>query len=187
MVDRRNLLKSGGALLACLIFNGKARANPVTHIINMHSDQAGGQVWFDPVGLFVLPGDTVRWIIKNNVHTVASYHPENDNHALRMPRGAQPWNSGYLVNPGDSFEVTMTVPGVYDYYCEPHEQAGMVGRIVVGDIRDPGASDVDAFKDYNLSPNMQTLPPAAQNIFPSPQAIITEKRVHLKHNITNGD
>jgi hypothetical protein len=25
------------------------------------------------------------------------------------------------------------VPGVYDYYCVPHEHAGMVGRIVVGD------------------------------------------------------
>ncbi|WP_370042661.1 plastocyanin/azurin family copper-binding protein [Sinorhizobium fredii] len=23
--------------------------------------------------------------------------------------------------------------GVYDYYCVPHEQAGMVGRIIVGE------------------------------------------------------
>ena len=28
--------------------------------------------------------------------------------------------------------MTFTVEGVYDYYCVPHEHAGMVGRIVVG-------------------------------------------------------
>ena len=34
--------------------------------------------------------------------------------------------------PGEAFEVMLTEPGVYDYYCVPHEHAGMVGRIVVG-------------------------------------------------------
>ena len=29
--------------------------------------------------------------------------------------------------------MTFTDEGVYDYYCVPHEHAGMVGRIVVGD------------------------------------------------------
>ena len=38
--------------------------------------------------------------------------------------------------PGESFAVELTEPGVYDYYCIPHEHAGMVGRIVVGG---PGA------------------------------------------------
>ncbi len=27
--------------------------------------------------------------------------------------------------------MTLTVPGVYDYFCIPHEMAGMLGRIVV--------------------------------------------------------
>ena len=40
--------------------------------------------------------------------------------------------------PGESFEVELTEPGVYDYFCIPHEHAGMVGRIVVGG---PGPDD----------------------------------------------
>ena len=48
-----------------------------------------------------------------------------------------PWDSDFLL-PGDSFALTLTVPGVYDYYCQPHEMAAMVGRIVVGRPGDPG-------------------------------------------------
>ncbi|MDA7965440.1 plastocyanin/azurin family copper-binding protein, partial [Ruegeria sp.] len=32
----------------------------------------------------------------------------------------------------------LTIPGVYDYYCLPHEAAAMVGRIVVGTPDDAG-------------------------------------------------
>ena len=28
--------------------------------------------------------------------------------------------------------LRFTVTGVYDYFCIPHEEAGMVGRIIVG-------------------------------------------------------
>ena len=122
---------SGAPVLAGLILPRAALAAPRTHTIAMESDALGSKVWFDPVGLLGQAGDTIRWEIRHNVHTVAAYHPMNDGHAQRIPDGAAPWNSGYLVNPGDSFEVTLTVPGVYDYYCEPHEFSGMVGRIVV--------------------------------------------------------
>ncbi|KAG1661846.1 hypothetical protein FOA52_011613 [Chlamydomonas sp. UWO 241] len=37
-----------------------------------------------------------------------------------------------LLNaPGEKFSVTLTKPGTYGIYCEPHQGAGMVGRIVV--------------------------------------------------------
>ena len=48
-----------------------------------------------------------------------------------FPTAAKPWNSDYLL-PDETFSVTLTEKGVYDYYCVPHEHAGMVGRIVVG-------------------------------------------------------
>jgi len=165
--------------LACLISNNKAYAEPVTHIIRMESDRNGALVWFDPIGLYVQPGDKIRWVIKSNVHSVASYHPENDNHTLRMPSAAQPWNSGYLVNPGDHFDVILTVPGVYDYYCEPHEQAGMVGRIVVGEISGPGASPFNYFKNTNPPSDWESVPLKAQKMFPSPQRIMADKLIHL--------
>ena len=104
-------------------------------VIEMRSDALGARVWFDPIGLYVEPGTTVRWIVRENVHTTTAYHPHNDSHSLRIPEGAVPWDSGFLVHPGDHFDVTLTVPGVYDYYCTPHEGAGMVGRIVVGKRR----------------------------------------------------
>ena len=106
----------------------------------MKSDTEGSDVWFDPIGVWVEPGQTVRWIVDANVHTTTAYHPKNDGHSLRIPEGATPWDSGFLVNPGDRYDVTLTVPGVYDYFCQPHEAAGMVGRIVVGKPGGPGAN-----------------------------------------------
>lgn len=49
----------------------------------------------------------------------------------RIPEGARPRDSGCLTDPGTIFEVTLEAEGVYDYFCRPHEAAGMVGRIVV--------------------------------------------------------
>src|SRR5690606_13047344 len=93
----------------------------------------GSRVWFDPIRLHVLPGQTVRWINRDpgNSHTVTSYHPSIFDRPQRIPDGAAPWDSDYLL-PGESFAITFTVEGIYDYYCVPHEHAGMVGRIVVG-------------------------------------------------------
>lgn len=36
-----------------------------------------------------------------------------------------------LLRPGETFSVTLTEPGTYRYFCIPHEDGGMVGRIVV--------------------------------------------------------
>src|ERR1700758_3529131 len=138
MLTRREFLKAGGVALAGLAVPSAARiAVPHTsHVsqivkIYMKSDPQGSEVWFDPIGVHIEPGQTVRWIVMENVHTTTAYHPKNDMHSLRIPKDATPWNSGFLVNKGDHFDVTLTVEGVYDYYCMPHEQAGMVGRIVV--------------------------------------------------------
>jgi plastocyanin len=104
----------------------------------MQGNTDGSHVWFDPVGLRVEPGQTIRWINLDpgNSHTATAYHPQNFERPLRIPEGAEPWHSDYLL-PNESFSVTLTVEGVYDFYCVPHEHAGMVGRIVVGQ---PGRS-----------------------------------------------
>jgi plastocyanin len=36
-----------------------------------------------------------------------------------------------LIDPGESFEVTLTEPGTYRFVCLPHENLGMRGTIVV--------------------------------------------------------
>src|SRR3954447_8548465 len=143
----------------------------------MCSDPDGAQVGFDPVGLKVAPGTTVRWAVEANVHTATAYHPANGGHPLRIPEHAAPWDSGYLAEPGETFEVTLTVEGVYDYFCAPHEVAGMVGRIVVGRPGGPGARALD--DAAYARKGWRAVPPAAEAAFPSIDAIMTEGVVRL--------
>lgn len=37
----------------------------------------------------------------------------------------------YLNAPGETYSVKLTAAGEYGYYCEPHQGAGMVGKIIV--------------------------------------------------------
>ena len=147
--------------------------------IFMRSDKLGSEVWFDPIGVYIEPGQTVRWISEENVHTTTAYHPKNNNHSLRIPKNARPWDSGFL-QPGDTFEVLLTVEGVYDYYCMPHEAAGMVGRIIVGKPTGPGSLPFDYYKGKQEATNWQSVPPAAQRAFPGMEQILREKIIRLK-------
>ncbi|HZI28013.1 MAG TPA: plastocyanin/azurin family copper-binding protein [Gemmatimonadaceae bacterium] len=180
--SRREFVKAGGLALAGFglapLFM-KRFSNPgAPEVIEMRSDTMGAHVWFDPIGLYVEPGTTARWIVRDNVHTTTAYHPRNDKHALRIPEGAVPWDSGYLVKPGEYFDVRLDVPGVYDYYCTPHEGAGMVGRIVVGDSRGPGAQPFDYWVDKPGTDGWRRVPDAARTAFPSIKRILSERRVH---------
>ena len=136
----------------------------------MRSNSDGSVVAFDPVGVLTVPGTTVRWICDENVHT----SPENDSHSLRIPKNAQPWASDYLL-PGQGFEVMLTEEGVYDYFCVPHELAGMVGRIIVGKPTGPGGLPFDYF--VSDGHHWQKVPPAAQRAFPAIAEIMEKKTV----------
>lgn len=180
--SRREFLKAGGFVLASLGIAPRLGAGllaaPARKVIEMRSDALGSRVWFDPVGLYVQPGTTVRWIARENVHTTTAYHPKNDHHSLRIPDGAVPWDSGFLVKPGSTFDVTLTVPGVYDYYCIPHEGAGMVGRIVVGKSIGAGAQPFDYWVGKPGTDSWRRVPDAARTAFPSVQRILAERVVH---------
>ena len=188
--SRREFLKAGGLALVgfglvpdrrapvAALLGARFRSAGALEVIEMRSDALGSRVWFDPIGLYVEPGATVRWIVRENVHTATAYHPRNDNHPLRIPERAEPWDSGFLVHPGDHFEVTLTVPGVYDYYCMPHEAVGMVGRIVVGQPLGPGAEPFDYWVGRPGTESWHHVPDAARETFPSIAQILHERRVH---------
>lgn len=178
-LTRREWLQSGGFLLAGLLPGAGAWAGSPTATIRLRSTADGGRVWFDPVGLWVARGTVIRWVNEANVHTVTAYHPSNDSHALRIPPGADPWDSGYLINPGDSFEITLTEPGVYDYYCAPHEAAGMVGRIVVEEPKGPGAMSFGYFLDDPSKSHWKAVPEPARARMPDPGAIMTKRVVRM--------
>ena len=40
-------------------------------------------------------------------------------------------HSDLAFNPGESWEETFATAGTYDFYCEPHRGAGMVGKVIV--------------------------------------------------------
>jgi plastocyanin len=164
---RRFVLAGGGGLLAlaALRLPPAVAAEPV--IIVMTGTPDGSRVWFDPIGLHIMPGQTVRWTNRDkaNSHTATAYAAALDR-PQRLPDKADAWDSGYLL-PDDSFEVTLTEEGVYDYYCLPHEHAGMVGRIVVG--------AVPADEPYQTTEDQ--LPEAVRGAFPTVAAIIEHGEV----------
>jgi plastocyanin len=186
--SRREFLKAGGLALVgfglahrrapgAAILGARLGSAAALEVIEMRSDALGSRVWFDPIGLYVEPGTTVRWLVRENVHTTTAYHPRNDHHPLRIPESAVPWDSGFLVHPGDHFDVTLTIPGVYDYYCMPHEAAGMVGRIVVGESLGPGAEAFDYWTGRPGTDNWRHVPDQARETFPSVARILDERRV----------
>jgi len=73
---------------------------------------------------------------------------------------------GFLVNESDAFEVTLTEAGVYDYYCQPHEFSGMVGRIVVGAAGEASTDWAD-------------VPAVARRAFPDVAEIVARGAVHI--------
>lgn len=87
---------------------------------------------FDPEHVTIRAGETIRWENTSHlVHTVTA-DPELaqvDAHA-QLPEGAEPFDSGD-VEPEQGFERTFDVAGDYRYFCQPHEAAGMTGRITV--------------------------------------------------------
>jgi plastocyanin len=180
MLTRRAILSASGGVFLGVALSGRSVAADVVEI-HMKSDLTGGVVGFDPIGALLQPGQTVRWICEANVHTTTAYSPKNDDHSLRIPKEAQPWASDYLL-PGQKFEVKLTVEGVYDYDCAPHEMAGMVGRLIVGHPSGPGALPFDYFKTEGKT--WVTVPPAAQRAFPTVDEIMREKVVRSALNFS---
>lgn len=83
-------------------------------------------------------GQTIRWtnneptnVPRPMSHTVTAdpavaQRPES----VLLPEGATAFDSGRLT-PGQSFEIVLTVPGEYRYFCRPHELMGHLGSITV--------------------------------------------------------
>jgi plastocyanin len=181
MHRRRDFLQAGGLTLASLAVPAVARGRGSVEI-KMLSSPRGEEAWFDPIGVRIDPGQTVRWIMASpgNPHTATAYHPKNANHSLRIPEAAAPWDSGFLVEPGATFEVALTVEGVYDYFCLPHEAAGMVGRIVVGRGAGAGALPFDYFAGRPGTQAWMAVPEAARLAFPSVAAIVANGAVRRR-------
>ena len=76
-----------------------------------------GEHFFDPSSITIKVGTTVIW--RNNGQQVHDIHARDGS-----------FNSP-LLNPGNTFTFTFTKPGLYPYYCIPHEGDGMIGQVEV--------------------------------------------------------
>ena len=108
------------------------------YVVELHDS------YFDPPGLLLHRGDRVSWLMVSrdpDGHSATAYHPQFDKQ-LRIPETAQPWNSGLLKREGQTFERAFNEKGVYDYFCIPHEDTGMVARIIVEEAIGPGTQSL---------------------------------------------
>ena len=102
------MIEAGEGILAVLLVKPAAGAAADVVEIVMRGKADGSHVWYDPFGIHIEPGQTIRWTNRDpgNSHTVTCYHPEMFDRPLRIPAEAEPWDSDYLL-PDESFSVTL--------------------------------------------------------------------------------
>ncbi|PHQ46165.1 cytochrome Fbr [Halorubrum sp. C3] len=105
------------------------------HVVNMQA------VAFEPEELTIQQDDTVAWEhAAGEPHNVVAYEGE-------IPEDAEYWASGGFeseeaaregweegegaVQSGQSYVHTFEATGTHEYFCVPHEAAGMVGSVIV--------------------------------------------------------
>merc|ERR1711948_192042 len=94
--------------------------------VKLGSD-SGGLV-FEPATVTINKGESVTW--KNNAGFPHNIMFDED----EIPSGANAdalSNEDYLNAPGETVTRTFDVSGSYSYYCEPHQGAGMQGKVIV--------------------------------------------------------
>ncbi|WP_210424179.1 plastocyanin/azurin family copper-binding protein [Halorussus ruber] len=144
---RRQLLRSATtvaattsltALAGCAgVLSENDRTTPVDYTLPEATASAEVEMGPDGTNLFapeivhVEVGGTVTWTNVSANHSATAYAPAHD-YPRRIPEEADPWDTGVIVANGESSSHTFETPGVYDYYCTPHEPFGMVGTVVVG-------------------------------------------------------
>lgn len=79
-----------------------------------------GMLAFEPSTLTISKGDTVRFV--NN--KLAPHNAVFDGHDELS-------HAALAFNPGESWEETFSEAGTFNYWCEPHRGAGMVGKVIV--------------------------------------------------------
>lgn len=94
--------------------------------VEMVTDENGEH--FIPHVVHIEEGGTIEWVLESGSHDTVAYHPDTHGDQQRIPDEGDPWES----DEGETFERTFDVEGVYDYVCTPHEEAGMIGSIIVG-------------------------------------------------------
>ncbi len=96
-----------------------------THIVEMTGDYE-----FVPSSLTIKQGDSVKWILVEKEHEVASGTViETKDGREGVPDYL--WNSDTLRTAKESFTYTFNSTGTFPYYCDSHVDLGMIETITV--------------------------------------------------------
>ena len=152
-MNRRDFLRTAGGATGAVAAatstasaqnesGGGSSGGGTTHTVEM----TDGLV-FDPESIEIAPGDTIEWPNVGSVgHSVTFYQDGIPDGATYFASGGfdseeaarTGWNNGEgNVAGGESVSHTFETLGTYEYFCIPHESAGMVGEVVV--TENPGS------------------------------------------------
>jgi len=129
MQFRASILRKLGVLLSTILLVAASfalSASPAaaeTYSVKMGADS--GLLQFVPSKLTVSPGDTIKWV--NN--KLGPHNVIFDKPAVQGLSHKQ-----LLFAPGDSYESAIpadAAPGTYEFYCQPHRGARMVGALTI--------------------------------------------------------
>ena len=98
----------------------------VMHTVIMRNNR------FIPSSLTIRRGDSVQFLNHSRVGHTVTAHPAfaTRRSHFKLPPGANPFHSGNIP-PGFGHGRTFLVPGPYKYFCVPHQNMGMIGKILV--------------------------------------------------------
>ncbi|WP_017306248.1 plastocyanin [Spirulina subsalsa] len=127
MSKKLGLLLSSVLLLLASLAVFVAPAEAATYTVKMGADN--GMLQFVPDSLTIKPGDSVEFVMNKLAPHNAVFG--------KGPSGAKLDKLSHdklLFSPGESYTTEFPADspkGEYDYYCQPHRGAGMVGKIIV--------------------------------------------------------
>ena len=118
MLSKLRSLAAACIALILVMALGVSTAQAKTVEVKLGTD--AGMLAFEPSNISISAGDTVKFV-NNKLAPHNAVFDGNDD--LSHPDLA--------FAPGESWERTFSSAGSYDFYCEPHRGAGMVGKVTV--------------------------------------------------------
>ncbi len=116
-----SMLRSiSAACFALLLVLGLAVPSVHASTVEVKLGTDDGMLAFEPSSITISAGDSVKFV--NN--KLAPHNAIFDGHEDLS-------HTDLAFAPGESWTKTFSAAGTYDFYCEPHRGAGMVGKVVV--------------------------------------------------------
>lgn len=106
-------------------------------------------ITFSPDNLTINVGETVTWDNQAGVHNVNGSQQS-------YPNNPESIGNGGAANAPWTYSHTFTMPGTYDYHCDPHFGVGMTGVITVN-AAPPAMSDIVITEIFYNTPGPEVL------------------------------